>query len=451
MISFLLVFILGFLFVNLISINFSTFEKIGFAFPIGLGFVSFIFFIFQIISIKIDIISTMLGVVFFSICIYVWLKHKNQHSKMLEFNIGNAIKLTFSWFLCLIVMLYFLGGIGAKNFYYTPLEYDSIVGYDLLAKTIAKEGKTLTSFFDYPYQNTIDILRFVYPPYVSSSFAFAYLSDFQNPKIITFLLFISFLISFYGLIRSKINDTWAIFFTLVMMLTPEFFSHASLALSNLPNGILTSLSALCLVLYLTERTLKYFYISLVFMVLSNWTRSDSIVFVLGAAILFVLDFYKTKEWRLPLLYIVVSVLPLIIWSIFIQLNLHIKTSEIFVNNFFWNSEKLTSLFSKTSYLLLASGMTYGITFQLFLVILALNFVDLFTTQIHLAIFIVVSWFAYTLLYYQMDNAAIGDLETYIYTGFKRGMFNFVPLCWFFIATSPFSEKWIKKMDSFIYK
>lgn len=386
-----------------------------------------------------------------SISIYFWLRKKDKIAEVISFKTNIAFKITFSWILCIVVFLYFLFGITAKNIYYTPLEYDSIVGYDMLAKTIAKEGKLITSFFQYPYQNTIDILRFTYPPFVSSSFAFAYMSGFENSKIITILLFVSFLFAFYGLLRQKINDTWTMLITLIMMLTPEFFSHASLALSNLPNGIFTSLSAICIIFYFQERQKKYFYISLIFMFLSNWTRSDSVVYVFGTLVLFIFDFLKSKEWKLATVYIIVSIMPVIIWSNFIHYNLHINTSEIFINHLFWDFNKLTQLFTKTSLLMLASGMTYGITFQLFLVILALNTVDVLTKQIPLAIFIIISWFSYTLLYYQMDNSIAGDLDTYIYTGFKRGMFNFVPICWFFVATSPLSLKWLSKMDDLIYK
>lgn len=451
MIILFLLFIIGFLIVNSISTSFSVYEKVGFSFPIGLGISSFLMFLFTILKIKITLLSLFLGILIIA-GFLGFLIYYQKKIKLLSFHSDDKPLITLSWILCFGLLSYFLYAIGMKCFYFLPAEYDSLTGYDLLAKTMAAEGTFKTSIFDYPYLNAYGIARFIYPPYVANSFATAYISGLENSKIVIFLLFLSFILVFYGLIRKKINDTWALFFTTLMAITPEMFSHAALALTNLPNGILTSISVICILFYFSEREKKYLFISLIFMILSNWSRSDSIVYVMAMVILFILDFKKNKEWKLPLIYILISFLPFIIWSIYLKTTIsNADSSQFFVKHIFWDYDKFTLVFGKALILILGNGLYFGITFYIAVVIIALNTVDIITKQIPLAIFILTAWFGYTLLYYQMDYSFAGNIDAYINASYKRGMFNFVPLCWFFVATSPFSEKWINKIDKYIYK
>jgi hypothetical protein len=442
------VFLLGFIVLQSFFYAVSIYEKIGLSFILGLGILIIYTIILTFFNIPINSFSVGCGLIFLIILcsIPAYLKKKLIKIEITEID---KIKFTYSWFFFIGLTIYFLYGIAYKNLFWPLAEYDSMTGFDLQAKMIAQEGTMNTSIFKYPSKSSYDISRFFYPPLSACAFAFVYLFDGDNSKIVILLLFISLLISFYGLLRKFVPDYFAILITFFLMVTPEMFSHASLGLTNLPNAIYTSLSIICLYLWTRNNEKVYLIISLLLMVFTEFSRSDSIVFWGGAGLIFLLHFLKTKEWKLPVLYLTIALIPFISWSLYVKWVIGADNSEFFIKTLFWDAEKFSMVFGKCLTVVLGNSVYYGLTFYLFLVVLALSTVDVIQEKHPLAIYILVAWFVYTLLFYQMDYNFAGNMDSYINASYKRGMFNFVPLCWFFIAISPFTEKWIGKLNKFL--
>lgn len=447
----MLVFYAGYSIVNLIHTQFSIVEKIGFGMIIGFILNAVFMFLLEILDLPINLAFVSLGFLFL-IGISNFLLFKKRDFKLLKIEPSDKIQFTFAWFLCFFILLYMLYGMNMKNFFWMPAEYDSVTGYDLMGKMIAAEGTMNASIFTYyPYSNANSIARFIYPPFSASGFGLMYLAGFENSKVFMTMLYLGFIFSFYGLIRKSINDTWAIFFTLLMCITPEMFSHSSLALSNLPNAILTSISIICLITYFENKLSRYFWISLLLMVGSMWSRSDSIIYIIALVPVFGFQFLKTKEWKFSVIYMIIAFLPFVIWSLYIKAQVTVNSSEFFIKTLFWDGEKFSLIFGKAIEIILGQTMYYGLTFYLFLLIMALNSVDVVLKQIPIVVFVLVAWFGYTMLYYQMDYAYAGSSEVIMNSSYKRGMFNFVPLCWFFVATSPYSLKWFGKLNQWLFK
>lgn len=187
------------------------------------------------------------------------------------------------------------------------------------------------------------------------------------------------------------------------------------------------------------------------MVGSMWSRSDSIVYVLALVPVFGFQFLKTKEWKKSLIYLIVAFLPFLIWSVYIKAQVTVNSSEFFIKTIFWDGEKFGMIFGQAIEILLGNTQYYGLTFYLFLLILALNSVDVVLKQIPLVVFTLVAWLGFTMLFYQMDYTYAGSATVIMNSSYKRGMFNFVPLCWYFVATSPYSVKWLGKLNSWLFK
>lgn len=447
----LLVFYAGYSLVNLIHTQFSVYEKIGFGLILGYVLNAAIMFLLEIFDLPINLAFVSLGFLLI-IGVSNYFLFKKPDFKPLKLLSTDKIQFTFAWFVSFFILLYMLYGMNMKNFFWMPAEYDSVTGYDLMGKMIANEGTmNATIFTYYPYTNANSIARFIYPPFSASGFGLMYLAGFENSKIFMTLLYIGLLLAFYGLIRKTIIDTWAMFFTLLMCITPEMFSHSSLALSNLPNAILTSISIISLTLYFENKQKHYFWISLLLMVGSMWSRSDSIIYILALVPVFGFQFIKNKEWKMSVLYLIVAFLPFIIWSTYIKSQVTVNSSEFFIKTLFWDGQKFGMIFGKGIEIILGNTQYYGLTFYLFLVITALNSVDVVLKQIPIVVFTLVAWISYTFLYYQIDFAYAGSPEVMMNSSYKRGMFNFVPLCWYFVATSPYSLKWFGKLNHWLFK
>ncbi len=448
-IAIVLSFLVGFTLLQWLAPKFNIYEKAGLSFILGIGLQSILMFLITLTGLKLSpayiiIVSVLLIIIstFFSY-------RRDKKFFLFSFSEADRLKITFAWVILFGLMGYLLYGIGVKCLFWPIAEYDSMTGYDLMGKMIANEGTFITSIFQYPYKTTYEISRFIYPPLVASGFAYFYIFGAVNAKIYMLVLFISFLVAFYGILKNKLSDTFALFFTVLMMITPEMFSHASLGLTNLPNAIYTSLSFLCIYLWLENRLNSYFIISLLLMACSMWSRSDSIAFVAGYGLVFLLDFIKSKEWIKPLIYISVCFATFLIWTLFIKFSVNINSSDFFIKTLFWDADKFTKIFGTAFTMMLGSGTLYGLTFYAFVIFFALNIVDMVLTVNRLVLFILSTWLLYTLLYYQIDYGFAGSIDAYLNASYKRGLFNFVPLIWFFVAVNPLSTKWLGKIDAWL--
>ncbi|MFN0047822.1 MAG: hypothetical protein ACKVOU_01720 [Cytophagales bacterium] len=431
--------------------TFNLFEKIGLSFIIGIAVQSFLAFLASLIGISVSLIS-VLTISIIVIAVFGFLSfRKDKKVTFFSFSKHDHIQLSFAWIAMIGLLGYLIYGASVKCLFWPVAEYDSMTGYDLMGKMIANEGTFDVSIFQYPFTNAYDVARFIYPPLVATGFAYFYLLGVVNAKIYVLCLFISFIVAFYGLLKNKVSDTLAIFITLLMMITPEMFSHASLGLTNLPNAIYTSLSFLCFYYWLQNKSNSYFIISLLLMAASMWSRSDSIAFVAGYGLIFFIEFFKTKEWLKPLVYIGTCFAVFMIWNLFIKINVGANSSDFFVKTLFWDGEKFNQIFSRAFGLMLGNGQLYGLTFYVFVVFLALNIVDITLTVNRLVLFTLSTWVLYTLLYYQIDYGFAGSIDAYLNASYKRGLFNFVPLAWFFVGVSPMSEKWFGKLNVWLYK
>jgi hypothetical protein len=234
-----------------------------------------------------------------------------------------------------------------------------------------------------------------------------------------------------------------------MALTPEMFSHVALGLTNLPNAIFTSLAILYLLAWFRSNEKTYFYLSMVLMSGSMWSRSDSIAFLPALSILLFLYFVKNKEWKLPLIYISTQVGLFIIWNLFIKLNVGANSSDFFIKHPFWDYEKLGHILDSAFGLMLGDGVLYGLSFYLFIIILGANLTSVLKERNKLIIFILVSWVVYTWLYYQIDYSFAGNIDAYLNASYKRGLFNFIPLVWFFVADNALMRKIYTWVDNWI--
>lgn len=446
----LLSFWVGYFILNYIAKDFNFYEKFGLSFILGIAIQSFLAFLLSLVGVAFSMVSIIM-ISFFIMIIFEFLRYKRDKTIFrIAFDEKDKIKFTFAWLILLGMTGYLLYGSSVKCLFWPIAEYDSMTGYDLMGKMIAKEGTFNTSIFQYPFKSAYEVARFIYPPLVASGFAYFYLWGTLNAKIYILALFISFVITFYGLIRNKVSDTVALFLTLLMMVTPEMFSHASLGLTNLPNAIYTSLSFICFYFWLQHKSNGYFIVSLLLMASSMWSRSDSIVFVAGYGLIFFIEFFKTREWIKPLIYLGVCASVFLVWNLFIKINVGANSSDFFVKYLFWDGDKFSQIFSKAFGLMLGSTALYGFTFYVFVVFLALNIVDVTLKVNRLVVFTLSTWILYTLLYYQIDYGFAGSIDAYLNASYKRGLFNFVPLAWFFVAINPLSEKWLNKLDQWLY-
>ncbi len=452
----ILVLFLGLSVINCISINFSILEKIGLAFLIGIGFETIFMFICDILNMKFNVIMLCIISIFFIIILNInniknfKILIKKLKKLKLQFSKINYKKTNLVWLFFFILIYVLLYGSAAKSLYWPTFAYDNVAGYDLMGKVMATEGKVNNSLFEI---NDTPILgsarRCIYPPLVSGSFAFVYLCNLPTSKLISSLFFIFFVISFYASLRLFTNKTNSIIITFLTVITPEMFAFSSLSTTNIPTAIYGSLSIIYLYIWLNRRKQRYLLIASLLMGFNIWTRSDAVVFNMAGFIVLLFDALKNRTWKELLIYSLIAFLPFIAWNLYIKFNINVD-QNVFINRPFWDSNKFNRVLTWVKNLVINTNL-YGISFYVFFISIIINTKNLFKEKTSmLLILFFISWGIYTLLFYQMDNTKMDSLDSMMKASYRRGLFAFIPIMWFYISTNKVINSLFNKYEIFLF-
>lgn len=456
-----LCYLLGVSVLLLISRKYSLAELAGYSFLIGIGIETFFLFLLDVIGIRysqgvliglnVAAILAINGANFRSL-----IQLKNEW-KAPDISLKN-INLVAVFLFCIIAYLFY--AITVKNLFWPATEHDTIGSFDKLGRIMAIEGKLKISLFDYNLEGAGG----VYPPLYHGALAYVYIFGGITAKIITTLFFLSLLTTFYSLVNSYTGSTAAAFFTLALMVTPELFSHAALGLGNLPTTAYVSSAALATFAWIDKRNRKFFWLGAVLMAFVIWIRSDTVVFIAAALLLIVIDFLRIKNWKDALVYAVVAVSPFVIWNLYLKLKIHAAQGARFDLGIGYNSERIMLMKNYISAFLFGGqhgsidgGQLYGMVFILFFLFILLNVgwmakagvKKTLMSTINVLVFFFVSFVLYASVFYFIDekaqNAPIASLME---SSFKRGLFCFVPLALFYVATNPVSAFLFGQLEKF---
>lgn len=421
-------------------------ETLGLSFLIGIGLVTVFMFLLDILHIRITA-GMLLLVSAIVIAAFGWKNFrlvpgyfKAVRSKQPGFR---PAEVNLAWTAIILIICFLLIGSVAKSLYWPTTSYDSVAGYDLMAKTIAAEGKINVSLFD------LDIAgkRGIYPPLVEGSFAYAYLFGSESSKIITSLTYLSLILLFYALLRKYVNPLNAILFSLFLIVTPEMFAHSSLSLSNIPGAAYAAPGIIYLFLWMDKKQKSYLYISAVLLGLNVWARNDGIVFNVVGFLLLLYDAFKSKRWNEVILFSVISFVPLFAWTIYLKLVIGVSQDR-FVHHLFWDAERFSLLTGWIKRLVFDVNL-YGLTFYIFLLAVVLNIKDVFHDKSKLLLMICLSFIFYSVIYYQFDDTKQDSLTTMMRASFKRALFYFVPMVLYYASVNKRTQWIFGRIDRFI--
>ena len=453
----LVIWFLGYSIVSFLGKDFNLAIKIGFSMLIGLGLQSVFMLVFDLVHIPISLLSLLstsflisVGLSFKNLGTY---KHDLKEVRSLELGFG---QINLIWLFFFGIIVYLIYGISVKGIFWPVTEYDAVTGYDFMGKLIAKEKVLRISVFDYSTEAMV-VPRFIYPPLVAGSFALQHMCGEMSPKIMPVLFLISLLFSFYGCVRYFTTGTAAIIATAFLAITPEMFAHASLALTNLPNAAYASMAILSFFIWTQRKEQSWLYLAAIVMALTLFSRSDSIVF--SMAVMDWLTYYsiKNKDYKTIFIYGAIANSLFIAWTLYLRMFLGSNSSDLFEKSLFWDPDKLDKILTYVGQFIVWDTQLYGIGFWMLYFFLLLNLaMHLFKIKKwnnDLSVFVFVSlasWVLYTFLYYQM-NYIVTTMDNFMTASYKRGMFCFVPLAWFYVISNKSSVWLFQKLDGFLYK
>lgn len=457
----ILCYLLGLSLLLLISRKYSLPELVGYSFLLGMATETVFLFVLDIVGIKYST-GVLIGLNVFSIVAALGGNYKNLAAFQSEFKMPamgiKQINLAALFIFAFAAYLFY--AITVKCLFWPTAEHDAIGSFDKLGKIMAFEGKLKISLFDYGLEGAGGI----YPPLFHGALAYVYIFGAETGKIVTTLFFLSLLTSFYGLMRNYIDSTMAMFSTFLLMITPELFSHAALTLDNLPTTAYAGAGAIATFIWLDKNDRKYFWLGAIFMALTIWVRSDTIVFTAAALAVIAVYFLRSKDWKNSIVYSAIAVAPFIIWTLYLKLKIGSNQGAKFDLGIGYNSQRMDLMTAYVKAFLFGGqhgavdgGQLYGITFVLFFLVLIINIGLIYKAglktilfdKLYALVFFFVSFALYFTVFYlineKVQNAPISSLME---SSFKRGMFCFIPVALFYAFTS-YGPAWVfAKLEKF---
>ena len=448
----LVVFLLGLSVLNTAAPKIGFLEKIGFAMPLGMGINSLLMFAMDLAHIKINNPYVLLSVAsFISMALGIYMFTKNRQvfsvSDLLKNNSFVFPPINLAWMLIMGYIAYLMYEIVNKSLFWPPFQYDTIYGYDFLAKAIAHEGTLHNSIFS--ADNPIYSLRSLYPPLFPLNLSFAYILGHQSSQIVVVFYYISICISFYALLKKYTTHLGAAFFSLLLIMTPEFAAFSSLSSPNPPCALYSAIGMLCLYIYYKEDERSYLFIGSVFIILALWTRTEIIVFAIAGAALLLRKSIDKKQFTTLFIFIGTCTAVVIAWQWYMRTVLGVDPPQEILTQMNWDPKKFSLMFTQIRHVTF-STLYYGLTVYLFLIAVGINIPHIIRKKENtlLQVLIFVTWGLYVLVYYQLDTDYTDtSMGGWIMSGYKRGLFYFFPLMLFYCANNRIVNGLFKKQLS----
>ncbi len=359
------------------------------------------------------------------------------------------------WLALLLLVAYFEYLNFTKCLFYPSFDNDSLVGFDTIGYLIAQEHTIhALSFFDESYNLAIKSAGsyIAYTPLTQVAYSFVYLFGAATSKLVPALLYLSFLLLFYGTMQREIKATGAMLATLLMMITPEMLMFSSLSATNVIHAIYASIGVIYAIKWVLNGTNTrdaYFWSSALLLAANIMTRSEGIIFIGAAGLSMLLVWVPARAWRNMFIWGGVTLLPFILWKIHQNLT-GLNTHESYViNHLFYDENKLQNITLGLKWLL-SQARYFGWTFVLLPLscLLSIPFLKRNPKMlIGWGMFLVVL-VGYAFALYQVEYAW-DSLENVLNHSAKRFIFCFVPLAWYIIATNHPIAWLLQKADSLL--
>lgn len=454
LISWVLIYLLGYSLLNSISRKFSFLEKLGFAFPVGIGVTTLMMFLFDLVGLPLNEFFILWGGIIIVIAALYFTDTKNFSGFRQFFSLDDfsnpkdslrkgvlpdknfeCKQFHAAWVFLVACILVVSAMIITKGEYWIVILYDSIAGYDFLGKAIAHEGTIHNSIFD--KNNALYTVRDLYPPLVPLAFAFAYTTGNFSSQIVITLFFASTVICFYALLTRFADHFAAALFTLLLIITPQFAAFSSLSSEVIPCTFYCPLSLLCIFIWYVENDSRYFWLGTILIVLALWTRSESIAFAISGVLPVIIKGFQKKKALFAVFYSAACILTFFAWQIYLSGVLKVGNEQPVVRHLFFDEGKLERMLSYIMPIIFNPDF-YGFVIYIFLIAIFINLAVLIRKgdQLILLSTLLLSWILLTGIFYQIDvDYNDSDSLSYITSGYSRAMFYFLPLMLFYAAVS----------------
>jgi hypothetical protein len=445
--------LLGLVAVLSISQQLKWSEILGLVFPVGIGIQTFLMVCMDFVGIRLTattviIVSLLLTA---ALSVYLFFRRNTLKAWISPKNLFSYPKINWLWIATLVALAVVCVMNVTKTMYYPTFDTDSVRGFNLIGMAVAHEGniKNLSLYTGENFQPMTFNLYMTYAPLAQLGYAYIYMLGAETSKIFNALIFISFIFSFYGMTRRFATHTLTALTTFFVIITPEMLGFSSMSGTNFTHAVYASLGLLCFIIWFYKKHSSFLWLSAVLLMLNNWTRNEGLAFIGAACCLLCWQSIISKQYKKLFLFTALCLFPFVFWQIFLKVN-HLEIAQLMILKPYWDGEK-AAIIGREMWTLFKSSTFYGFTFIAFLLVALSNIWSVFKKYDHAVtlLLIFLTWIFYTVMVYQIDY--LWDLlENVMKYSYKRFLFSFVPLLWFYVAAGKNINFIFEKIDDFVW-
>jgi hypothetical protein len=444
--------LLGLCVVLSISLQLKWMETLGLAFPVGIGVQTFLMVCLDFAGVRITATSIILvSLVCMAMLIVRLYFCRNALREWFEsICVFSYPKINWLWLVAVAALAVVCVMNVAKTMYYPTFDTDSVRGFNLIGMAVAHEGtiKNLSLYIDANFLSHKNVVM-AYAPLAQLGYAYVYMLGAETSKIFNALIFISFIFSFYGVTNRFATHTLTALTTFFVIITPEMLGFSSMSGVNFTHALYASMGLLFFAVWYYKKIPSFLWLAAALLMLNVWTRNEGLAFIGAACCLLCYHNIRVKQYKPFSLFAALCLFPFVFWQIFLKIN-HLEMEQTVIFTPYWDGEKAATI-GREMWMLFRSPVYYGFTFVAFPLVLLSNVWHILKKrdQLVTVLLIFFAWLFYTILIYQVeyDWDSIENIMRYSY---KRFLFSFVPLLWFYVATGR-NVNWIfEKIDDFVF-
>lgn len=290
----LLVLIFGFLLSAILVEEMYPMERLGTSYLLGFGIFTLLMFCYSTLGLRITLqstITTLIGGILVMSAVLTMFKRK------IFINLLGFVKSIFGLSKLEKTIVLAITTIVVASLiittYFPVYIWDALALYDFRAKMIVQFGFYTQIAGNYVWFGG-------YPLFTSLSHTLVYIFKGDNPQFLYSLMYLSYILVFYGAIREVVNRRITLIATLMLSTIPVLFDHSTFAYTNLPYSIFLSMGSIYIYVWLVKnKPVGYLILAAVMTGLSTWTRSAEPFWMVNIVILGILSLYKFKKYLLP--------------------------------------------------------------------------------------------------------------------------------------------------------
>ncbi|MDR2041267.1 MAG: hypothetical protein LBP98_02990, partial [Tannerella sp.] len=397
-------------------------ETLGLAFPVGIGVQTFLMVCLDFVGIRITATSILLVslVCMAGLAVRLYFRRDALREWMAAVRVFSYPKINWLWIATLTALAVVCVMNVTKTMYYPTFDGDSVSGFNLIGMAVAHEGtiKNLSLYNDVNFLPRDYNLYMTYAPLVQLGYTYVYMLGAETSKIVTALMFLSFLFAFYGVTSRFATHTLTALTTFFVLITPEMLGFSSMSGTNFVHAVYASLGLLFFAAWYYRKIPSFLWLAALLLMLNVWTRNEGLAFIGAACCLLCWHSIRAKRYQPLFLFTTLCLFPFVFWQLFLKIN-HLEIVQLMIFKPYWDGAKAATL-GREMWALFSSPVYYGFTFVLFVGILLSNLWHLFKKADHLVTLslIFLAWIFYTILVYQIDYVW-DTLENVMRYSYKR--------------------------------